>query len=127
MASAAVFGKPETGGVVFALPDDEQAERATRTLRVAGHITIHIDVWEEFVTDADDEDEIIEAALERAGVDLYVYGGVSTTYCDIIELDHQGRTNRKALAEDLVAWKKGEPIRVDDTPISVPLLEVPHA
>lgn len=121
--AVAIFGKPETGGVVFAPPDDEQAEKRTRKVRVVGHVRIRIDVWEEFTTDEADEDEIIQAALERAGVDGY--HGDWDTFCDIVELD--GPTSRRHVLDELAAWKQGKPIpaeRIAATP--APLLEASH-
>jgi hypothetical protein len=105
MASKAVFGKPETGGVVLTPPNEEPAEK--RMVKVRGYVLIRIDIEEEFESDGD-EDQILEEALDRAGVNQEIDDDRLRVY---YPEDRFNRDELQKVLRELEAWRKGEPIK----------------
>jgi hypothetical protein len=104
----AVFGKPETGGVVLS----DQQRPVKREVSVRGYVVVEIQVdeWVDADEDMDDE-EIKRAALEQADIGP---GEIQRAHLTI-----EGDPSKKALLRAqrereqclLAAWTAGEPIR----------------
>jgi hypothetical protein len=102
----AVFGKPETVGVVLG----EGEPPAPRRVHVTGWVTIEISVdeWidaENDDTDADIKQAAIELARERPGSE---YTNEHLDIEDETKRERQAQLQRER--DRLAAWNRGEPI-----------------
>lgn len=107
--TTAIFGKPETGGVVFAEPEPKPAKRE---VHITGYVTVEIivDMWIDVEADMDDE-EIKREALEDLdtgqGSVEYASLNIEGEPTNKILLRHQRERERQLLE----AWNRGEPIK----------------